>query len=188
MSRRRGMSKPYVPKPPLLRFKNRNLHTPAALRDVSAHSRAVDHAQFHARSADRRSSATSQNTGSSRSSMKMAAGRRGWKSRQPLSQASTPSHWLARALHRWQAREDAIVSRYWLLGAWWLFDFYFNELGRLDWLPDQCKQRSRHHLLRQQPFFESLSRTFRSQTSVRCRGPQSLLPRSISHRAYRDAC
>jgi hypothetical protein len=30
------MSKPYMPKPPLLRFKNRNLHTPAALRDFSA--------------------------------------------------------------------------------------------------------------------------------------------------------
>src|SRR5262249_6664924 len=27
------MSKPYVPKPPLLRFKNRNLHAPGALRD-----------------------------------------------------------------------------------------------------------------------------------------------------------
>jgi len=27
------MSKPYVPKPPSLRFKNRNLHAPGALRD-----------------------------------------------------------------------------------------------------------------------------------------------------------
>jgi len=40
------MSKPYVPKPHLLRFKNRNLHTPAALRDFSGHSRAVDRAQL----------------------------------------------------------------------------------------------------------------------------------------------
>src|SRR5215831_19068411 len=32
--------------------------------------------------------------------MKMAAGRRGWKPRQALSQASTRSHWLARARHR----------------------------------------------------------------------------------------
>jgi len=44
----------------VLHFKNRNLHTPAALRDFSGHSRAVDRAQLHARSADRRSSATSQ--------------------------------------------------------------------------------------------------------------------------------
>ena len=140
------------------------IRAPSIALNSTLDQRIVDQAQPH------------KNTGSSRSSMKMAAGRRGWKSRQPLSQASTPSHWLARALHRWQAREDAIVSRYWLLGAWWLFDFYSNELGRLDWLPDRCKQRSRHHLLRQQPFFGSLSRTFRSQTSVRCRGPRSLLP------------
>jgi hypothetical protein len=39
-------------------------------------------------------------TGSSRSSMKMAADRRGWKSRQALSQTSTPSHWLTRARHK----------------------------------------------------------------------------------------
>src|SRR5262249_33859406 len=35
--------------------------------------------------------------------MKMAAGRRGWKPRQALSQASTRSHWLARARHRGQS-------------------------------------------------------------------------------------
>src|SRR5262249_20437148 len=82
-------------------------------------------------------------TGSSRSSMKMAADRRGWKSRQALSQASTPSHWLARAQHRRRAREDAIVSRYWLLGAWWFSACWFNGLRRLDGRPDRSTPRSR---------------------------------------------
>jgi hypothetical protein len=34
--RLRKRLKPYVPKPPLLQFKNRDLHTPAALQDFAA--------------------------------------------------------------------------------------------------------------------------------------------------------
>src|SRR5262245_63440759 len=41
----------------------------------------------------------------------MVAGRRDWNSRRALSQASTPSHWRARAPHSWRAHEDAVESR-----------------------------------------------------------------------------
>src|SRR5262245_7826935 len=42
--------------------------------------------------------------------MKMAAGRRGWKPRQALSQASTRSRWRARARHRGKASYPGISN------------------------------------------------------------------------------